>query len=151
MPVAGIAGAYESLRSYATDPPWPQTLLPISDDDGVPHCIDRTNGAIVRFDPERLNDDNSNLFGAFEEAAPNLEHWLDAWLNGPSRQEIAAFEAMRQETFAAARENWRQRAEAYIEEVRRQSPEDRAKLGLKEDGWEEQLRRDLLGPPLTRP
>jgi hypothetical protein len=151
LSIAAIVRTYERLRSYDVHPPWPEAMLPISDDDGVHHCLDRASGRIMRFNPERINDDNSNLPEAFEDVAPSLECWLENWLKGPSQEDIAAFEAMRQKAFSAARESWRQRVEAYIADVRLQSQEERAKLGLTGDDWEEQLRSGLLGPPSTPP
>jgi hypothetical protein len=144
LPIGDVVRLFRRLRAYDVQPSWPEAMLPISDDEGIYHCIDRRSGRIMRFDPERLNDDNSNVPQIFEEVAPDLEDWLERWLAGPPEEEAAAFEAMRERVLTEARENWRQRAEAYIEQVRKQSSAERAKLGLKDD-WEEQLRRGLLG------
>nr|NUR37612.1 SMI1/KNR4 family protein [Sphingomonas sp.] len=145
LSIAGVVRIFERLRSYDLAPPWPEEMLPITDDDGVLHCIDRTGGTIMRFDPERLNDDNNNIPEALQEVAPSLESWLDRWLKGPTEEEIGSFEAAREKAFAEARERWRQRVEAYIEQLREQSAKERAKLGLGGANWEEKLRRDLLG------
>ena len=144
LSIAGVVQTYKRLLSYDIDPPWPETMLPITDDDGAHYCIDLLSGRIARFDQERLNDDNSNLAEAFDETAPSLEVWLEAWLDGPSDKELAAFEEMRQKSFAEARERWRLRVEDYIVELREKPPEERAKLGLAGDQWEQRLRRDLL-------
>jgi len=143
MPVARVVASYEKCVAFDTQPRWPQGMLPVEQDGPVMHCID-TAGRVVRLDMEQLDDGNSNLLELFEPVAGTLAEWLDAWETGRLFSQDAMDACRRDEIFAEAREQWRQRVETYIDELRLKSPAERAALGLPEKGWKAMLRRSLL-------
>jgi len=159
LPISEIVE--QTLKSRADcaqfDVTWPAQLILIQPLALVTRCLDTESGTVVEWDGEAFAD---TIYGedevpievrravfaeGFRPVAGSFADWIGPWLRGLDPAEAAAFEATRQKEFAEARESWRQRVEAYIVEVRGQSPEERAKLGLKGDGWEETLRKGLLG------
>jgi len=143
LSVADIADLYCRRRSEETDPPWPSGMLPLTDDDGDHDCLRLEDGIIMRCTAELPDDEQGRPSLSFTELAPSLEAWLEAWLNGPTEEEKATFESMREAQFEAARDGWRERVEAYLDELR-DKPDERVRLGFPEDDWEEKLRKSLL-------
>lgn len=143
LSVADIADLYWRRRSDETDPPWPSGMLPLTDDDGDHDCIRLEDGIIVRCTAELPDEEQGRPSLSFNEVAPSLEAWLEAWLNGPTEEEKATFESMREAQFEAARDRWRERVEAYLDELRNK-PDERVRLGFPGDDWEEELRKSLL-------
>lgn len=63
--------------------PWPPMLLPIADLDPGFTCLDVQTGRIIDWAPAGLDDGEDDWEGSFTEAAPDLFHWLNAWLDQP--------------------------------------------------------------------
>lgn len=143
LSVAEIADLYCRLRSHETDPPWPSGMLPLTDDDGDHDCLRLKDGTIMRCTAELPDDEQGRPSLTFTEVAPSLEVWLEAWLNGPTEEEKATFESIREAQFEAARDGWRERVEAYLDELR-DKPDERVRLGFPGDDWEDKLRKSLL-------
>jgi hypothetical protein len=143
LSVADIADLYCRLRSYETDPPWPSGMLPLTDDDGDHDCFRLEDGTIMRCTAELPDEEQGRPSLTFTEIAPSLEVWLEAWLNGPTEDEKATFESVREAQFEAARDGWRERVEAYLDELR-DKPDERVRLGFPGDDWEDKLRKSLL-------
>ncbi len=132
LSLEAAVAAYQSLRA---DPPgpvgqdWPAGLVPIVEMDPGFDCVEAATGRIVAWDPEELTERSGERGWrrSFKEQAPSLEAWLDAWLETRPFQERIAdqVQASMIEQARAAR--------ARIAEM---SPEERAKMGLPEVGWE---------------
>ncbi len=130
----GVVAAHRDLTSRPQGEggqPWPPTLLPIVayDGDGF-DCLDQDDGRIIGFDPQDLGrgrGDKARQRG-FREVAPSLDAFLSEWLDRPDPEQ-----AMRERMGASMREH----ARASREAIRRMAPEERAAMGLPEDGWEQ--------------
>jgi hypothetical protein len=120
------------------DPPgergqrWPEHLLPINLSEPGADCYDLKSGGIVYWDEESLADGPSDRIWkrSFKTAAKSLGAWLEAWLSKPPMGET-----LKQDMEKFLRENLK----STIAHWRAKSPEERAAMGLPEEGWEEEL------------
>jgi hypothetical protein len=139
LPLKSIIEDYARLRSSDCDPQWPETLLPITNSEAEQYCIQSPGGEILRFELDRLNDDNSNLAQCFSPVAESLEEWLHAWLDREPDVDSAEVERA---AIAHGTPRW---FEAWVIRVRALSAEQRAKLSLEGEDWEEKLRAGMSG------
>lgn len=140
-PGGGLATLREAAERHLdlrANPPgergqtWPEHLLPINLTEPGADCYDLKSGRIVFWDEESLADGPSDRIWnrSFKEAAKSLEAWLETWLSEPPmaeqlnrNMEDVLLEGMRK-TLAY----WRAK-----------TPEERAAMGLPEEGWEEEM------------
>lgn len=160
LPLSGIVERTLKIRQdcAAFDAAWPAGLIVIERPAPVTHCLDSGTGEVVEWNGDAFadaiyGDDDvpierrREIFAAgFSPVAACFADWVDGWLRGPDPAETAAVQAKVEQAFAEARESWRQRVEDYIEQIRN-SPDERAKLGLNGADWEDELRQSLLGRP----
>ena len=114
---------------------WPRHLLPIVDESMVLLCVDTESEeeGIVAWDPEDLDERVSDRAWqhSFSEEAPSLVAWLSEWLHGPSPQE--RFDAEFGDQMAETDIQMARESRALIAAM---TPEERAAMGLPEEGWE---------------
>jgi hypothetical protein len=132
-----LVARHRELRSPGMMPrgrEWPAALLPVVSADPGWDCVDAATGAVVGWDPEELTERSSEdrFRRSFREAFPSVEAWLADWLGAKTAAEQRA-EMMAQ--IMAPESQVRQAREARAV-IRRMSPEERAKMGLPETGWE---------------
>ena len=156
LPIAAVVAETLKTRSdtQGVGVEWPGPLAIIQPPSPITHCLDCVTGEVIAWDGEGFTDLvwagappselGIALLDGFQVVSSSIEQWLWRWLDGPTEEEVAAFEATKARAFGEARENWKQRVEAYIVQLRGESAAERAKLGLKGDDWEELLRRDLI-------
>jgi SMI1 / KNR4 family (SUKH-1) len=145
LPLQDVVTTYLSLRE---DPPgprgqkWPEELLPLTSDDAGHCCINRNSGALVFWDIEELASGGSDKVWkkSFKAEAPDLSAWLEKWLGRPSPE---------QKTKDLIQQGMNSALKQSLEYWRSKSPEERAKYGLPETGWEEKL-FGHLGIDLTK-
>ncbi len=108
---------------------WPASSIPLAGADPAIDCLDAATGRVVTWDPEGLAERSSEdrFQRSFRQAADTVEEWLRSWLMRPTPEELMA-EQVRAANVKAARE-----ARASIGAM---TPEQRAKMGLPEVGWE---------------
>ena len=145
LPLQDMVTTYLSLREEPPGPrgqKWPDELLPLTSDDSGHCCINRNSGALVFWDIEELASGGSDKVWkkSFKAEAPDLSAWLEAWLNRPSPEEKTKDLIQQGMTFAIKKS---------LEYWRSKTPEERAKYGLPETGWEEKL-FGHLGIDLTK-
>jgi hypothetical protein len=136
--LASLERVAERYRYLLANPPgeggqeWPGHLLPINLSEPGSDCYDRVSGRILYWDEESLADGPGDDVWerSFRIQADSLSAWLEGWLSSPpmggklSREmEAIALEGLR-------------RSLAYW---RAMTPEQRAEMGLPEEGWEEEL------------
>jgi hypothetical protein len=160
LPLRGIVEQTLKIRQdcAAFEIGWPAQLIIIERPGPVTHCVDSGTGEVVEWDGDAFADSifvqgdvsierRREIFAAgFSPVAACFADWIDRWLRGPDPAETASVQAKVEQAFADARESWRQQVEDYIDQIRN-SPDERAKLGLNDEDWENELRRGLLGRP----
>ena len=134
-PLEEVAKRYLDLR---TAPPgeqgqrWPDHLLPINLTEPGLDCYDLQSGEIVFWDEKSLAEGPSDRVWhrSFERAAENLSAWLEDWLARPPKRE-----ALDHEMDQVLRDGLR----STMAHWRAMAPEERAAMGLPDEGWEEEL------------
>ena len=136
--LAASADRYRELRTGDELPRgrgWPAGLLPIVLDDPAIIAIDTSLPALplVEWDPDGLSEraSASAWDRSFRPLAPSLATWLDAWLDGP-----AIPPAVEDPLAARIRGSQVQQARDARASFGAMTPEERAKYGLPEVGWE---------------
>lgn len=79
-----IAGPFGPLGQK-----WPANLLPLFDEDPVIACLDLDSGAIVAWDPEEIDDEESeeDWLRSFRQEYASLGDCMEAWLASPTFEE----------------------------------------------------------------
>ena len=140
-PGAGLLSLQEVVRTFQTltaTPPgrrgqtWPTNLLPLAHTDPGYVCVDIGTGAVIFWDEEMLADGASDKVWkrSFKSEAPDIATWFERWLGTRSPEE-----KMRDMVQNAMRQSLR----TSLQHWRSKTPEERAKYGLPETGWEQQL------------
>jgi hypothetical protein len=113
---------------------WPAELLPVVSMDPGWDCVEATTGRVIAWDPEELGERSSEdrFRRSFTEAHPTVEAWLAAWLDRRTAEEERADMMAR---FMAPDYQVQQAREARAA-IGRQTPEERAAMGLPAVGWE---------------
>jgi SMI1/KNR4 family protein SUKH-1 len=136
------------------DQDWPKNLLPLFDENPVMSCIDMDSGEMVAWDPEEIEDEDSDedWQRSFKVEHPSLAALMAEWL-GKRTAEEQLQEGMRS---AAAKMKARgpspvtgypmqldpaEQAESEISFLSYADPSVRADFGLPETGWEDEVRR----------
>ncbi len=140
-PSGGLAPLDEVTQRYRdlmANPPgedgqkWPAQLLPINLTAPGADCYDLQSGEIILWDEESLAEGPSDRVwqGSFKKDAKSLEAWLEGWLAKPPLRET-----LHQDMEKALLDGLR----LSLDYWRAMSPEERAEMGLPEEGWEEEL------------
>ena len=132
---------------------WPANLLPIFELDPVLLCLDLATGAMTAWDPEEIEDEESeeDWQRSFKPDEPTLATLMEKWLDSPSLEEdtksmmSAAERAYRAQppspvTGFPMQLEPAQQAEGEIEFLK-YSEALRKDFGLPETGWEDEIRR----------
>jgi len=140
LPLSELVHRYSSLTDEPYGPAgqdWPSNLLPLFDEDPVLICIDLKGGAIVVWDPEEIEDEDSDhdWQRSFKSEAANLAALLDVWLAKPTFEERHAklHAEMRNDPMAIHVRNM-------IESLARMTPDERAVAGYPGEDWEHQVK-----------
>lgn len=162
-PGAGLSSLnqlVEKYRDLTSEPfgplgqPWPPALLPLFDEDPAWLCLDLDTGAMVLWDPEEIEDEESeeDWQRSFRADSHSLSEAMEQWLGRPTMNEDTerAIETARRSVERATKSpvtGWpitiSDRA-AYVEgEITAlgYSDEIRRDCGLPEVGWEDEVRR----------
>jgi hypothetical protein len=132
LPLMRVATVHRELSSGAQLPrgrSWPAGLLPVVLRDPGWDCVDAATGRVVAWDPEDLSERSSEarFRRSFSEIAPSVESWLGDWVVSKTQAEL-----MQERLRASEIEQARQSRAA----IAAMTPEQRAKMGLPEIGWE---------------
>ena len=92
FPLADLVSRYRDLTDEPYGPKgqdWPKNLLPLFEEDPVLVCIDLDNGAMVAWDPEEIEDEDSEEDWArsFKRESPSLIALMSDWLQKPTFEE----------------------------------------------------------------
>ena len=141
LPLAGVAGRYEELRSPGMMPrgrSWPEGLLPLVSMDPGWDCVEAATGLIIAWDPEDLSERSSEAVFArsFREIHPSVEAWLTDWVGSKTQEEVMAAQRASMQANAAY---------IHIRNLQSSSPEQLAQLGLT-DGWEARMAAGMGAP-----
>lgn len=157
--LAELVERYRDLTSAPFGPlgqPWPANLLPLFDEDPVLVSIDLDSGAIVAWDPEEIEDEDSEADWrrSFKREQSSLGELMSEWLGRPTFEESAAGElqALIDKANSVERispvtglpmwlDSAAEQAEAEITFLTYTDAETRASYGLPEQGWEDEVRR----------
>ncbi len=120
------------------DQPWPKNLLPLFDEDPVLTCIDLDSGEIVAWDPEEIEDEDSDedWQRSFKVEHPSLAARMQEWLGEETVEE------MMQREMRASQDKM---ADEWIERLEKQGEAARAGHGFTGPDWREQVRRRCRG------
>lgn len=157
MPISEVVDRYRTMTGAPFGPlgqPWPATLLPLFDEDPVLVSLDLESGKIVAWDPEEIENENSeeSWRRSFKVEFPTLAALMTKWLGE------ATFEDQAREARAAAELQRTARgaspvtghpmqldpaaqAAAEIVYLGGDDASLRAEYGLPETGWEDEIRR----------
>lgn len=157
LPLSELVRRYDELTREPFGPlgqDWPKSLLPLFDEDPVLSCIDMESGEIVAWDPEEIEDEESEADWqrSFKAESPSLAALFEQWLGKPTADEEfrggmkAAVRAYRSlppspVTGYPMELEPSQQAEAEIVFLGYADPSLRADFGLPEVGWEDEVRR----------
>lgn len=134
-----IADEYREMTGVSAGPrnqPWPAKLLPLVDAEPGFHCLDIGSGEMVGWDPQEIEGySNAAWLRSFKPLAPSLGAWLEAWLDRQSPGDLMA--AVREKDKREAKDGALRAILDYYEK----NPAERAKDGLPEAGWEDEVRR----------
>jgi hypothetical protein len=128
-----LLAAHRELRSSppseAEDDEWPGHLLPlVAMTDGQFCCLDTSSGRVLESDHDEIElEDDVTYRLALREIAPSLEAWLAGWLDAAPASPPPA--AMLHDSMIAE-------ARAARARIAAMTAEQRAELGLPEQGWE---------------
>jgi len=134
-----ITEVYGEMMGQPTGPQnhaWPPNLLPLVDSEPGYDCVDVDSGEIIGWDPAEVDDySNAGWQRSFKPLAPTLGAWLEAWLDRPSPGDWMA--SVREKD----RRNAKSGALQAILDYYQKNPGERARDGLPEIGWEDEIRR----------
>ena len=132
---------------------WPANLLPLFDEDPQLICLDLDSGGIVEWDPEEIEDEESDADWqrSFIRRQASLGELLEQWLGAPSfEEETASRLRVAMEAYARRAPSPvtgfpmelppTEQAEGEIEFLK-YSADLRDDFGLPETGWEDEVRR----------
>jgi hypothetical protein len=153
MPLAELVERYREMTGAPYGPigqDWPKNLLPLFDEDPVLGCIDLDSGEMVAWDPEEIEDEDSDedWQRSFKVEHPSLAMRMSEWLGERTVEEqmrdAAAKVAARGPSpvtgYPMQLDDPSQQAESEIVFLG-YSPALRADFGLPETGWEDEVRR----------
>ena len=141
MPLADLVERYRELTREPYGPlgqDWPKNLLPLFAENPVLGCIDLDSGEMVAWDPEEIEDEDSDedWQRSFKVEHPSLAARMQEWLG-----EDTVEETMRREMRASQDKM----ADEWIERLEKQSEAARAGHGFSGPDWREQVRRRCRG------
>ena len=141
MPLAEVVERYRELTREPAGPlgqDWPKQLLPLFDEDPVLGCIDLDSGEMVAWDPEEIEDEDSDedWQRSFKLEHPGLAALMADWLGEETAEEMMAREM---------RASQEKMADEWIEKLERQGESARAGHGFVGPDWREQVRRRCRG------
>jgi hypothetical protein len=141
MPLAELVEKYREVTHEPYGPlgqDWPKRLLPLFNEDPVLSCIDMDSGEIVAWDPEEIEDEDSDedWQRSFKPEHPSLAALMQQWLGEET------IEDMMQREMRAAQDKM---ADEWIERLEKQSEAARAGHGFSGPDWREQVRRRCRG------
>jgi len=92
MPLARVIHRYREMTIEPYGPlgqEWPRNLLPLFDENPVLSCIDMDSGEIVAWDPEEIEDEDSDedWQRSFKPEHPGLAALMADWLGRPTFDE----------------------------------------------------------------
>ena len=158
FPLGALVDRYGELTRQPYGPSgqdWPKQLLPLFDENPVLDCIDLDSGEIVAWDPEEIEDEDSDedWQRSFKLEHPSLAALMSHWLGERTVEEQIRDEMEAATSKMAARgpspvtgypmqlDDPAQQAEAEIKFLSYADPSLRADFGLPETGWEDEVRR----------
>jgi hypothetical protein len=158
LPLRQLVKRYGELTREPYGPlgqDWPKQLLPLFEENPVLSCIDLATGEIVAWDPEEIEDEDSDedWQRSFKLEHPNLAALMSHWLGERTVDEQVRDEMQASASKMAARgpspvtgypmqlDDPAQQAEAEISFLSYADPSLRADFGLPETGWEDEVRR----------
>lgn len=141
FPLAELVERYRDLTDEPYGPlgqDWPKNLLPLFDENPALSCIDLDSGEIVAWDPEEIEDEDSDedWQRSFKPEHSNLAALMQQWLGEETVEE------MMQREMTAAQDKM---ADEWIERLEKQSEAARAGHGFTGPDWREQVRRRCRG------
>jgi hypothetical protein len=138
LPLMDVVTEYRDLATPDGRLPrgrsWPAGLLPLVERDPGFDCCEASTGWIIAWDPEDLSEHGSEdrFRRSFREIFPSVEAWLGDWVGSKTQAEQTA-DLMASVMSNDAQVQMARDARARIAKL---SPEERAKMGLPEIGWE---------------
>ena len=141
MPLAEVVERYSDMTREPYGPlgqDWPKQLLPLFDENPVLSCIDMDSGEMVAWDPEEIEDEDSDedWLRSFKVEHPSLAARMQDWLGEETVEE------MMQREMRAAQDKM---ADEWIERLEKQSEAARASHGFTGPDWRDQVRRRCRG------
>ena len=141
MSLAEMAERYVEMTREPYGPmdqEWPKRLLPLFDENPVLSCIDMESGEIVAWDPEEIEDEESDedWKRSFKVEHPNLAALMQDWLGAETIEE------MMQREMRASQDKM---ADEWIERLEKQSEAARASHGFTGPDWRDQVRLRCRG------
>lgn len=141
MPLAEAVDRYREMTREPYGPlgqSWPKNLLPLFDENPVLGCIDMDSGEMVAWDPEEIEDEDSDedWQRSFKVGHPSLAARMQEWLGEETVEEMVSRE------MSSAQDQW---ADEWIEQLEKQSEAERASHGFTGPDWREQVRRRVRG------
>ena len=141
MPLAELVQRYHELTREPYGPlgqDWPKQLLPLFDENPVLSCIDMDSGEVVAWDPEEIEDEDSDedWQRSFKPEHPTLAALMEQWLGEETVEE------MMQREMRASQDKM---ADEWIEKLEKQGEADRAGHGFSGPDWRDQVRRRCRG------
>ncbi|TAK01488.1 MAG: SMI1/KNR4 family protein [Chloroflexota bacterium] len=132
LPLSAALAIYRDYRAESPGPrrsSWPAVLLPLTEREPGHYCVEVPGGRVLDWDPEDLREHSSEAAWqrSFSEVAATAEAWLTAWVGSRTQAEETADMLARSQVEEA------RRSRAAIAAM---TPEQRAKMGLPEIGWE---------------
>ncbi len=157
MPLAEAVDRYREMTREPYGPlgqDWPKQLLPLFDENPVLSCIDLDSGEMVAWDPEEIEDEDSDedWQRSFKAEHPSLAALMAEWLGEPTIEEQmqdglrSAMAGMKARgpspvTGYPMQLDPAEQAESEISFLSYADPSLRADFGLPEIGWEDEVRR----------
>jgi hypothetical protein len=137
LPLAEVVRTWSELREPGSMPrgrAWPDGFLPLVEMSPGFDCVDAATGRIVAWDPEELTERSTEerFRRSFRELFPSVEAWLSHWVGSkPQAEQQADLMA-----HVLSDESQIQQAREARAMIGRMTPEERAKMGLPDVGWE---------------
>ena len=141
MPLQQLVERYADLTREPYGPlgqDWPKRLLPLFDENPVLSCIDMDSGEMVAWDPEEIEDEESDADWqrSFKVEHPSLAAMLEDWLGAPTVEETIRSEMTAMQD---------KMADEWIAKLEAQSEAHRASHGFEGPDWRDQVRRRCRG------
>ena len=157
LPLKELVSRYVDMTTEPFGPlgqPWPSNLLPLFEEDPVLLCLDLDTGAMMAWDPEEIEDEESDADWkrSFKADEPSLAALMEKWLGAPTEEEELATMMRDVQAKAAARplspvtgfpmqfDDPAHQAEGEIRYLAHFEAR-RKEIGLPETGWEDEIRR----------